>query len=234
MSIAKLIAAATVAKININNDDVVHFVTGLLDGLVQDNKFTDIAPCLKDAEGLQVELMEAITDFKKKDITDIIKGVSVVGKMIATVDVDLVDCKGASPDVKRIEVWAKIFKDPVALFKKAFGNTIMNITKIHNDIGAIETDASTDKLYDMGLKIADLLVLQLGPIPKISEVDTYNYMGSCRTSHGDEDSCNADSACSWCRSAAVASSCNELNDAKHLPAAVFTCSKLRAVEEFLF
>ena len=92
MSIAKLIAAATVAKININNDDVVHFVTGLLDGLVQDNKFTDIAPCLKDAEGLQVELMEAITDFKKKDITDIIKGASVVGKMIAAVDVDLVDC----------------------------------------------------------------------------------------------------------------------------------------------
>ena len=232
MSIAKLIAAATVAKLN--NDDVVQFVTGLLDGLVQDNKFVNIAPCLKDAEGLQVDLMEAITDFKKKDITDIIKGVSVVGKMIGTVDTDLVDCKGASPDIKRIEVWAAIFKDPVALFKKAFSNTIMNISKIHTDIGDIETDASSNQLHDMGLKIADILVLQLGPIPKISEVDTYNYMGSCRTSHGDENSCNNDAACSWCRSAAVASSCNELDDAKKLPAAVFTCSKLSAVEEFLF
>ena len=228
MSIAKLIAAATVAKLN--NDDVVQFVTGLLDGLVQDNKFVNIAPCLKDAEGLQVDLMEAITDFKKKDITDIIKGVSVVGKMIGTVDTDLVDCKGASPDIKRIEVWAAIFKDPVALFKKAFSNTIMNISKIHTDIGDIETDASSNQLHDMGLKIADILVLQLGPIPKISEVDTYNYMGSCRTSHGDENSCNADAACSWCKSAAVKSSCNELADARALPSAVFQCSKLSAVE----
>jgi hypothetical protein len=102
----------------------------------------------------------------------------------------------------------------------------MNITKIHNDIGAIETDASTDKLYDMGLKIADLLVLQLGPIPKLKDVETYNYVGTCRTSHHDENSCNTDAACSWCKSAAVASSCNEVIDARHLPSAVFTCSKM--------
>merc|ERR1712071_585167 len=214
----------TVAKLN--NDDVVQFVAGLLDGLVQDNKFVNIAPCLKDAEGLQVDLMEAITDFKKKDITDIIKGVSVVGKMIGTVDTDLVDCKGASPDIKRIEVWAAIFKDPVALFKKAFSNTIMNISKIHTDIGDIETDATSGDLKDMGGKIADILVLQLGPIPKIEELETYNYLGTCRTSHGDENSCNADAACSWCKSAAVFSSCNEIIDARHLPSAVFTCSKM--------
>merc|ERR1712127_642117 len=189
-----------------------------------------IAPCLKDAEGLQVDLMEAITDFKKKDITDIIKGVSVVGKMIGTVDTDLVDCKGASPDIKRIEVWAAIFKDPVALFKKAFSNTIMNISKIHTDIGDIETDASSNQLHDMGLKIADILVLQLGPIPKIEELETYNYLGTCRADHGDENSCNADAACSWCKSAAVKSSCNELADARALPSAVFQCSKLSAVE----
>ena len=100
MSITKMLAVATVA--GFNNDQVVQFVTGLLDGLVQDNSFDKIAPCLKDAEGLQVELMEAITDFKKKDITDIIKGVSVVGKMISTVETDVVDCQGASPDIKRI------------------------------------------------------------------------------------------------------------------------------------
>ena len=232
MSVTKVLAAATVA--GFNNDQVVQFVEGLLDGLVKDNSFDKIAPCLKDAEGIQVELDEAVADFKKKDIMDIIKGVSQVGKIISTVDVDIKDCKSAGPDVKRIEVWAAIFKDPVALFKKAFSNTIMNISKIHTDIGDIETDASSNQLHDMGLKIADILVLQLGPIPKISEVDTYNYMGSCRTSHGDENSCNNDAACSWCRSAAVASSCNELDDAKKLPAAVFTCSKLSAVEEFLF
>ena len=109
----------------------------------------------------------------------------------------------------------------------------MNISHIHTDIGDIITDAGSNKLYDMGEKIADILVLQLGPIPKITELDAYNYLGTCRTSHGDENSCNADAACSWCKSAAVSSSCNELADARTLPSAVFVCSKLTTVEEFL-
>jgi len=231
MSIAKLLATATVAKFT--KDQVVDFVEGLLNGLVQDNSFDGIAPCLNDAEGLEVELDIAVTDFKKKDIMDIIAGVSEVGKMISTVNVDVVDCAAAGPDVKRIEVWSAIFKDPVALFKKAFSNTIMNIGKIHTDIGDIETDAVSGNMKDLGTKIADILVLQLGPIPKISELETYNYMGDCRSSHGDADSCNADAACSWCTSFAVANACNELADARHLPAAVFVCSKLSAVEELL-
>ena len=49
----------------------------------------------------------------------------------------------------------------------------------------------------------------------------------------DADSCNADAACSWCTSFAVANACNELADARALPSAVFVCSKLTAVEEFL-
>ena len=100
MSIAKLLATATVAKIN--NDQVVDFVAGLLDGLVHDNKFDKIEPCLKDQEILAPELMEAIADFKKKDTMSIIAGVSVVGKMLGTIDTDLKDCSGMGPDIKRI------------------------------------------------------------------------------------------------------------------------------------
>ena len=233
MSVTKILAAATVA--GFNNDQVVQFVTGLLDGLVQDNDFDKIKPCLGDAEGIEVELTEAVQDFQKKDIMDIIKGISVVGKIISTVDTDLQDCKGMQPDIKRIEVWAAIFKNPVALFKKVFSNSIMHISQIHTDIGDIITDAGSNQLHDMGEKIADILVTAIGPIPKISELDTYSYEGTCRTSHGAEDECNADAACSWCKSAAVASSCNELSDARALPAAVFTCSKLTFTpEEFLY
>ena len=78
-------------------------------------------------------------------------------------------------------------------------------------------------MHQMGKKIAEILVLQIGPIPKLKDVETYSYEGTCRTSHGDEDSCNADAACSWCKSAAVSSSCNELADAYSLPPAVFQC-----------
>merc|ERR1711998_517419 len=90
MSVTRIIAAATVA--GLNNDQVVQFVTGLLDGLVQDNDFDKIKPCLKDAEVIEVDLAQAIDDFKKKDFMDIIKGVSKVGEIISTVDTDLQDC----------------------------------------------------------------------------------------------------------------------------------------------
>jgi len=43
---------------------------------------------------------------------------------------------------------------------------------------------------------------------------------------GDGDSCNANDVCSWCEAGAVADACHSIENAKHLPAAVFKCSKL--------
>ena len=73
------------------------------------------------------------------------------------------------PDIMRIKAWAVIFKNPIQLFKTMFTNTLMNIDKIHADIGSIITDAETHKLHDLGEQIADILVLQIGPIPKIED-----------------------------------------------------------------
>jgi len=43
---------------------------------------------------------------------------------------------------------------------------------------------------------------------------------------GDEDDCNANNICSWCKAGAVADACHWIENAKTLPAAVFQCSKL--------
>ena len=170
MSLTRIAAAGSAVNVlPFPPDDVAHFVTGLLDGLVQDNDFDKIKPCLTDQEILAPELVEAINDFKKKDIVDIIKGVTVVGKMLSTLDKDLSDCAGMKPDLLRIKAWAVIFKDPIKLFRVMFNNTLMNIGKIHSDIGNIITDAETDKMHDLGENVADILVLQLGPIPKIED-----------------------------------------------------------------
>jgi hypothetical protein len=42
----------------------------------------------------------------------------------------------------------------------------------------------------------------------------------------DENTCNAASKCSWCKSAAVRSACNSIESAKTLPDSIFSCSKL--------
>ena len=92
-------------------------------------------------------LIEAIGDFKKKDTMSIIAGVSVVGKMLGTIDTDLRDCRGMGPDIKRIKVWSAVFKDPVALFKKAFANTLINLDNINKDVGKIIHDAQHNHLH---------------------------------------------------------------------------------------
>ena len=48
MSLQKVAAAAAVTALPFKPVDVAQFVTGLLDGLVQDNDFDKIAPCLTD------------------------------------------------------------------------------------------------------------------------------------------------------------------------------------------
>jgi hypothetical protein len=47
----------------------------------------------------------------------------------------------------------------------------------------------------------------------------------------DQDSCNADAACTWCLCSAVPSKCWSLEDSKKLPEAVFSCDKAAVSEE---
>jgi len=51
---------------------------------------------------------------------------------------------------------------------------------------------------------------------------------------GGADACNANKKCSWCISAAVASACHSVENAKRLPSAVFQCSNIDAPEEEQF
>jgi len=56
----------------------------------------------------------------------------------------------------------------------------------------------------------------------------------CRALYKEKSSCDANAACSWCTSFAVADACNTLEDAKHLPPSVFTCDKVSGeFEKFL-
>ena len=48
MSLQRIAVAGAVTALPFKPDDVAHFVTGLLDGLVQDNDFDKIKPCLTD------------------------------------------------------------------------------------------------------------------------------------------------------------------------------------------
>jgi len=80
-----------------------------------------------------------------------------------------------------------------------------------------------DKLSDEIGQIEDAKVhAHFNPHEKKIEMTTEN----AECSATDQDSCDAVDACTWCKSAAVASRCYDSNDAKSLPASIFSCDKL--------
>lgn len=43
---------------------------------------------------------------------------------------------------------------------------------------------------------------------------------------GSQSACDADDKCAWCKSAAVKPACKDLDTARSLPSAVFSCDKI--------
>jgi len=86
---------------------------------------------------------------------------------------------------------------------------------------------SCDKLSDEIGQLEDEKVhAHYNPHEKKTKISTQNDVCTA----GDQDSCDAVDGCTWCKSAAVASRCYDANDAKSLPASIFSCDKV--VSEF--
>ena len=112
----KVIVAATAAYFAIDIQDATKLLSGIVFGLVQDDKLAEIEKCLGNAESVSEELNDAITNFMKGDLTSIMAGVADLGKIMAQLPEDLKDCENMQEDLTRIEAWSTIFADPWKLF----------------------------------------------------------------------------------------------------------------------
>ena len=145
--------------------DVEQFLGGFVFGLIQKDDLTQIEKCLNDASGLETEIEQAFGDFAKGDITDIIAGITLVGKILQELPTDLGDCQGMQGDIDRIEKWAAIFSDPSALVKVVTTNVIKNFSAISKEITQTMSDVGSGNMYNSGEDIADIMVLTLGAVP---------------------------------------------------------------------
>lgn len=73
-------------------------------------------------------------------------------------------------DVRRITAWGEIFKHPLTLIKTVGGNIFKNLGPIGQDISKISVDIQGNQFEKTGEDMADLLILNLGPVPKLHEV----------------------------------------------------------------
>ena len=150
---------------------VEQFMAGLIEGLIQEDDLSKIQTCFTDATGVEHKMMEAIGDFMKKDLEDIIKGVKVVGEIVQEMPTDMADCKSMSSDIARIEAWAQIFKQPKALVELMVKNVIANFNPIVTDIESTAADIGSGDCMKAGQDIADIMVLTLGKVPEYHPED---------------------------------------------------------------
>ena len=112
-----------------------------------------------------------MTDFSKGDVTDIIKGVEEVGKIIEQLPGDLTDCSDMQSDIAKIEKWATIFEHPITLVETLTKNILKNWTKVLSDVMQTMSDWNSDAYYNAGDDVADILVLSIGPITQAPDLE---------------------------------------------------------------
>jgi len=88
-----------------------------------------------------------------------------MGQVIEQFPTDLKDCQAIQGDLKRIETWAQIFKDPKKLAMTFASNFVMHFREVTNDIATNVEDLKEGKFYDAGDELADILTLTLGKVP---------------------------------------------------------------------
>jgi len=109
--------------------------------LIGKNDLPEIQKCLTDSAGLEKEISEAIADFEKGDVSDIIAGIQIMVGVVQEFPQDLQDCEGMQGDIARIEKWAAIFTDPKELVETLIMNTIKNHSAVFADVGKIQSDS---------------------------------------------------------------------------------------------
>ena len=160
---AIIVALAHMTAFNVK--DVEQFVAGMVFGLVQEDDLTKIEACMKDAGNLEVDVEEALSDFMKGDIKDIIAGVQVVMRIVEELPADLGECKDMQSDLDKIEAWIAAFTNIQHLIETLTTNLVKNFIDIETDIVKCSEDISVGDMYTAGMDIADLMVKVLGPVP---------------------------------------------------------------------
>jgi exonuclease VII small subunit len=166
MSLAKIaMAAATQANVGMNNQDVILFLNGLMTTLVQDDNLEAVEICVQDIDGLDVEIAQAVADFKTGHISDIISGAKLIGEVLAQAKGDEANCKDMENDWKRIDEWAAIFKNPHDLLNVVLSHVIENKSHLSADISQIKADESSGNFKDLGATVGDFIVNVVGEVP---------------------------------------------------------------------
>jgi len=153
-------------NVAMNHDDVILFINGLMTVLVKDDNLEAVDICVQDIDGLDMEIAQAVTDFKSGGVHGIMEGIKLIGEVLAQAKGDEVNCKDMANDWARIEEWAKIFHNPSQLLQTVVVGVMQHKAQITSEISELKADEKSGNFKDLGMTVANLIVNVLGEIPQ--------------------------------------------------------------------
>ena len=149
----------------INFKPAAAFLGGLFEGLIQDDHLSAINACVTDVESVKGGVETSIADFKKKDFSHILAGISTLGKTLMQVTGDIATCGKMTADISRVKVWVTKSIQSKDFVNTVIRNILMAGPKVQTDIDTLQKDADAHQDSATGEEAANLLVLALGAIP---------------------------------------------------------------------
>ena len=160
------LVAAIVANLGfkINLQETEEFIAGIIYGFVQHDDLQEIEKCFHNGQQVEAEIENIVSEFAKKDVTDIVKAVEDTVKLIQEFPSDLEDCKNIQGDLDKIADWAKNIH-----ISAIPGNVVKHLLGITKDIQKIEDDWTAQNYEAAGEVVTDILFKVLGD-PKEGDI----------------------------------------------------------------
>ena len=211
---------------SLNTTIIADYLAGFMNGFTGHDDKAAMEACFMDNDSFETDVCEFVADFRTKDNRKVMEGIQKVLGDLPEINSFMDSCPASvQADKAVVSDWFKYWKGQgeLKVYQTAYKNVVGNFPQIKEIANGMADLYDAHDYFGVADSASTIAKIALPVATLGDDEDTCNALGD-----GD---CQANSICSWCTAGAVPSACHSLENAKHLPAAVFICSGLGS--EFL-
>lgn len=126
--------------------------------------------CFTGPQPILTAVEDAIADFKKKDVDDVIHGLQEIGLATTLLATEIQNCEGVVADWHKLEQMAAVFTSPASFAMHVGKDILLNGQDIYKDITNAEANYSHQQFEPFGENIGNALArVILGDSLKMQE-----------------------------------------------------------------
>lgn len=163
--------------------DVVMFIEGVIEGVIEEEKFTDLQDCIQNTVDLEDQVVRGINDLETETFEGVRQGLEELGKAIKLIPTLVSTCKESEIDLTKLIKAAEIFEHPRDLMYKATKNLVINGVEIYTQLSGAISSYKKNQFYafgyHLGLGIDELVLkgaLRVGEVKSESDIIAYKFL----------------------------------------------------------